>query len=544
MQNLKYQYFHLKNLVLASALLLLSSCASMQSPQGGPRDSIPPQILNMTPKNRTRNFSAKKITIEFDEYFNIKDETKEFSISPEQETPPLLRKRKKNLEIVFQDSLEKNTTYTLNFGKAIADVNESNTVKNLSYVFSTGAELDSLYISGKVLHSLTGEAEKEALVFILPIERDTLFGKKKASIYTYTDSSGNFKLSNLRRGMYKIYALKESSGDKIYQQAIDDVAYQKDPLTLDKNIENIDLHLFKELASDFRVTDRKLNNDGSITLAFNQQLKSPKITISQPTDYEKDKKIYFNKTNDTAKIWLKDLTFDSVKVNIEEQGKVLQTVNFSRGKKDTYTQELNIQDNVNGGKLSPYTPYTIDFNFPIAATDPSKIILLEDSVKRTGFELVKDTSKLLQYAIKYPWKNKRTYIVKFLPEAFTAIYGVKNKEINKTFVLGTTDEYTTLVLNTTVPDTSKNYLIQFLTEKKQVIETFSIKKDTKITFSKHLAGKYMVRVVYDENKNGIWDTGNIKENMQPEKIWYTPILMDLKPNWEREDPLQIPPLVK
>ncbi len=380
MPNLKDQYFNLKNLLGFTALLLFFGCASIQAPQGGPKDTKPPKVLSMTPKNQTRNFNAKKIIIEFDEYFNIKDEFKEFSISPDQEKLPVLKKRQKRLEIALQDSLEKNTTYTLNFGKAIADVNEGNVVKNLSYVFSTGPEIDSLSISGKVINSLSDEPEKDAMVFILPLERDTIFGKKRPSIYTTTDSAGTYKLNNLRKGTYKVYAIKESSGggDKIYQQISDEVGFIKEPLVIDKNLDNINLQIFKELAPEFRVVDRKLNNDGSISINFNQHLKSPKITVMDPPAVDVGKYVHFSKNNDTAKIWLKDLSFDSVKLAIQDQGKVLQTLNFTRGKKDTYTRDVTINDNLSGGKLNPFQQLTLIFPFPMTAADPSKITLMED----------------------------------------------------------------------------------------------------------------------------------------------------------------------
>ncbi|WP_231426658.1 Ig-like domain-containing protein [Pedobacter sp. Leaf250] len=546
MPNLKAQYFNLKNLMLVSTCLLFLGCASMQTPQGGPKDTTPPKILSMTPKNQTRNFNAKKITIEFDEYFKLVDESKEFSISPEQERAPILKVRSKRLEIDLQDTLEKNTTYTLNFGKSVADINESNVVKNLSYVFSTGNEIDSLSISGKVKGSLNDEFEKDVTVFILPLARDTLFGKKRPAIYTLTDSSGNYKLNNLRAGQYKIYALKEGSGggDKIYQQISDEVGFLKDPITIDKNLENIDLQVFKELASEFRVVDRKLANDGVITIVFNQQLKNPKLTVTDPPKVDVGKYVHFNKTNDTAKVWLTDLSFDSVKVAIQADGKLLQTLNFNRGKKDNYVRDITISDNATGGKLNPFQNYTLTFPFPITAVDASKITLLEDSVKRTTFELVKDTTDFLKYYLKYPWKQKRTYDIKFGAGTFTAIFNAKNKEINKNFKLETTDSYTTLVYNVTVPDSSKNYIVQFLTEKKDLVKSFPIKGNTKLRFANYPAGKYMIRVIYDENRNGIWDTGNVKEGLQPEKVWYLKALLDLKPNWEREDPLAIPPAPK
>ncbi|PWS32718.1 Ig-like domain-containing protein [Pedobacter paludis] len=547
MPNLKAQYFNLKNLTVVFALLLFFGCASIQTPQGGPKDTKPPKVLSMLPKNLTKNFNAKKVVIEFDEYFNINDEFKEFSISPDQEKLPILKKRQKRLEITLQDSLEKNTTYTLNFGKSIADVNENNVVKNLSYVFSTGPEIDSLSLSGRVSSALTGETEKDVVVFILPLERDTLFGKKRPSIYTLTDSSGNYKLNNLRKGSYKIYALKETGSDKIYQQSSDEIGFIKDPIVIDKNIDNINLQVFKELAPEFRVVDRKLNNDGSILLTFNQQLKNPKLTVMDPPAVDVGKRVYFNKTNDTAKVWVNDLSFDSLKLAIQDQGKVLQTVGFTRGKKDTYTRDLTITDNLSANKLNPYQTITLNFPFPITAADASKVTLLEDSVKRTNFELVKDSVDFLKYYVKFPWRQKRTYDLKLGAGTFTAIFNAKNKEVNKTFKMETTDSYGTLTLNVEVPDTSKSYIVQFINEKKTPIKSSVITKNSPIIFANYPAGKYFIRVIYDENKNGIWDTGNVKLGLQPEKIWYTTKEMSLRANWEREEQLAIPltpPLVQ
>ncbi|WP_082120669.1 Ig-like domain-containing protein [Pedobacter sp. BMA] len=542
MLKIKDQYFNLGNFITLTLLLLFFGCASIQSPQGGPKDTKPPKILSMVPKNQTRNFKAKKIIIEFDEYFNIKDEYKEFSISPDQETAPILKKRQKRLEVELQDSLEKNTTYTLNFGKSIADVNEGNVVKNLSYVFSTGPEIDSLYISGRVINSLTAELEKDVTVFILPVERDTLFGKKRPSIYTTTDSAGNYRLSNLRKGSYKLYALKENSGggDKIYQQLNDEIGFVKEPLVIDKNLENQNIKIFKELASDFRVLERKLNPDGSILITVNQQLKNPKVTVMDPPTLDATKYLHFNKTNDTAKVWLTDLSFDSVKLAIQDKGKVLQTVSLTRGKKDTYTRELTISDNTSNGKLNPYQRYTLSFPFPITAADQSKIILLEDSVKRTNFQLVKDSTDFLKYYIIYPWKVKKPYDIKFLAGTFSAIFNTKNKDASKRFNLETTDSYGTLALKIEIPDTTKTYIVDFIDEKKNSIKSTVIAKNSTINFANYPAGKYFIRVVYDDNKNGIWDTGDVKSGTQPEKIWYSTTEMSLRANWEREEKISIP----
>src|SRR6185437_2206270 len=102
------------------------------------------------------------------------------------------------------------TTYVINFGKAIEDVNEGNVLKNFTYVFSTGIHIDSLSISGRVINNQTQERENNATVLLFTLKQDSLlFGKKRPTIYTSTDSAGNFSLNNLRPDDYRIYALKE-----------------------------------------------------------------------------------------------------------------------------------------------------------------------------------------------------------------------------------------------------------------------------------------------------------------------------------------------
>jgi hypothetical protein len=520
--------------------LVIYGCAAMRTPEGGPKDVTPPKVLKAVPKDLTTNFTEKKITIDFDEYIKLTNEFKEFTISPEQEKPPILKAKLKRLEITLQDTLEKNTTYTLNFGKAITDINEGNAIKNFTYVFSTGPSLDSLSITGNVKNSLTNEPELDAVVMIIPLSRDTIFGKRKPSIYTTTDSSGNFKLNNLRKDSYKVYALKETGGDKIYQQTNDLVGFQKDPILLDKNIDSIKLTVFKELASVFRVDERKLNNDGSITMSFNQRLKKPDLKIIDPISVDQGKKLQFNKTNDSVRLWLADLSFDSVKVAITNEGKPLDTLKFTRGKKDTYTRVIQAGDNLEGNILNPNRDLALSFNFPIDKIDQNAITLLEDSIPRKGFTIVKDSTNILGYHIKYPWKKNEQYILKLSEGALIAIFNAKNKEITKTFKLGKEDDYGTLVLRVTVPDTLQHYILEIVSEKKDmVVSTRRITKDEVITIPNYRTGTYFARIIYDSNKNGIWDAGNVKESIQPEKIWYMPGELRLRANWKQEVDLKI-----
>jgi uncharacterized protein (DUF2141 family) len=535
--QLSTRYFYYLLLIVG----LIYSCASIQMPQGGPKDEAPPKVLKMEPKDLSTNFNANKITIDFNEFIKLANEFKEFSISPEMEKPPILKAKLRRLEIELQDTLEKNTTYTLNFGKAIADITEGNFIKNFTYVFSTGPTLDSLSIGGNVKNALTGANELDALVFILPLAKDTIFGKKKPAFFTLTDSSGNFKLRNLRKDTYKIYALKETGGDKIYQQFTDEIGFIKEPFVLDKNIDTLKLKIFKELAKDFRIVDRRLNTDGSINMEFNQRLRKPEIRVIDPAAIDAGKVVRFTKNNDSLKLWLKDLSFDSVKVAIFDEGKGLDTVKFTRAKKDTYTRNIQAGDNLIGNMLNPFKNLKLNFNFPIETIDISKITLLEDSIPRKGFTLTKDSLDILSYTFTYPWKKKEKYILKIGENAVTGILNSKNKEITKTFELDEADNYSSLYINVTAPDTTKNYILELVNEKKEiVVGSQRILKSGQVIFANYKSGIYYARIVYDDNKNGIWDTGNVTQGIQPEQIWYEPKEFSIRANFERREQITIP----
>jgi uncharacterized protein (DUF2141 family) len=521
--------------------LLFVGCASIGAgPQGGPKDKTPPKILSVTPKNLTKNFAAKKIVIQFDEYFKLVDQQKQFSISPDVEVMPVLKVKNKSLEITLPDTLEKNTTYTLNFGKGIADVNEGNVLKRFSYVFATGPDLDSLSISGNIKDSQTGKPVIEGVAFVFPLARDNLFGKKKASIYALTDSSGNYRINNLRADTYKVYALKEQGSDKIYQQSSDEIGFVKDPLILKRDTQKVDMLIFKEEAKVFRVNDRRLNPDGSIMMAFNQRLRNPEITVIEPKNIDAGKIVKFNTTKDSVKIWLTDLSFDSTKVSITDNGKLLQTLKFTRGKKDTYVRSVLPTDNIESNLLNPNKPLQLNFGIPITAVDPSKITLMEDSVVKEDFTITKDSLDFLSYNFNYPFRPNNIYEIKFAAGSFTAIFNAKNKEFTKKFQLAKKDDYGTLVVKIVVPEPDKQYIVEVINEAKAIVNTLVVARDTTVKFANYRAGRYFIRIIYDTNKNGKWDTGDVKAGIQPEKIWNETKELSIRANWDRNETISLP----
>jgi hypothetical protein len=527
--------------LLFLVVIALYGCAAMQRPNGGPRDLTPPKILKATPENMTRNFNAKKITLEFDEFFKLTNQYQDISISPAMEKQPEYNISKKRLDIDFKDTLLKNTTYVINFGKAVADVNESNVLKNFTYVFSTGSHIDSLSISGQVINSTTQEKEKEATVFLFPIKQDSLlFGKKKPAIFTTTDSSGNFSLNNLREDTYRIYALKEVSPDKIFNNDGDLIAFLKKPIVVDKDTSGIKLTLFKQVPENFRV-EKKFNPDGKMVFIFNKRLVNPSIKINHPAALDNQKLVEINKFKDTAFVYMRNMDFDSLSVSILDNNKPIDTVPMLKARKEAFQRTTTFSYNINrDSKLKPNTDLRITATLPIESFDKALVSLKEDSVEVNNFTLNKDSAGIRNLLLKYRWRANSKYELTLNEGAVTNIYTDKNKRAAIKFTADKPENYSVLTMQIKVPAEGKSYVVELLDDQKNVLRTDLVTKNTPLIYRNLLTGKYRFRVVYDENANGLWDSGNVKRRTYPENIWLSEKEITLRPNWDAEEILDIP----
>jgi len=539
MLNKKYTFW----LVFLPLFSLLFGCANRQPPGGGPRDHDPPKLLKASPPNMTRHFNSKVIKLDFDEYFKLANQYTEISMTPTPAKPPEYLRHQKSLVITLKDTLEKNTTYVINFGKAIADVTEGNILKNFTYVFSTGEHIDSLNISGHLINTQTGEREKDATVMLFTLKQDSLlFGKKRPSVFTSTDTAGDFTLSNLHPGEYRIYALKQSisPGNKIYNYDNDLIAFTTKSIHLTRDTSNVRLKLFLAIPDKFKAVG-KFDLDGSLYFTFNKPLDNPSIVVNYPSDFDKYKMVYFSPTKDTARVFMKNMDFDSISVSITDNGKPLDTISKRKGRKETFTRLISFKYDLSSDlKLKPGRSLTLTANLPMQSVDVSLISLKEDSTDVNNFNVVQDSLDAEKFFVQYRWKQNHTYTFTISADAFTDIYGEKNKGTHKIFQLDKQENYSLLTLNVTVPDTAKQYIVQLQNDKMQVLRSDVIHKNATLNYKDYITGKYTVRVIYDDNKNGKWDSGNVKSRRQPENIWLDPDIIALRPNWEQTTAVVIP----
>lgn len=204
---------------------LISSCANMGMPEGGPKDEAPPKVVESEPANFSTHFKAQKIIITFDEYIVLKNLAQVLIISPPLPEKPDIKLKGKKLYIELNNELADSTTYTLNFGDAIVDNNEGNVMQNFQFVFATGDKLDSLSISGKINNAFTKLAEPEVLIMVYSNLADTMPMKVIPEYVARSLADGSFSINNMRSATYKLFALRDANNNYLFDQPNEAIAF-------------------------------------------------------------------------------------------------------------------------------------------------------------------------------------------------------------------------------------------------------------------------------------------------------------------------------
>ncbi len=203
---------------------LLVACATIGSPEGGPRDYTPPRVVKSSPEPGSLNFKGQKVEITFDEIINLKDQQKKVIISPAPKSQPLIRAVGKKVTIEFRDPLEDNTTYVIDFSNAIEDNNESNQLDGYAFAFSTGDQIDTLAVSGIVLRANDLEPMQHIIVGLHSNLDDTAFTHLPLERVSRTNDRGKFTIQGLKPGSYHVFAINDVDGD--YRMArTEDIAF-------------------------------------------------------------------------------------------------------------------------------------------------------------------------------------------------------------------------------------------------------------------------------------------------------------------------------
>ena len=314
--------------------LMLAACASIGSPEGGPRDYTPPQVLKSSPEAGTVNFKGNKVEIYFDEIINLKDQQKKVVISPAPKTQPLIRTVGKKVTIEFRDELEENTTYVIDFSNAIEDNNEGNQLDGYAFAFSTGEEIDTLAVSGIVLRASDLEPMQHIIVGLHSNLDDTAFTSLPLERVSRTNDRGQFTLLGLKPGSYHVFALNDMDGD--YRMArTEDIAFldeiivpstseytsQDTVFTFDRRIDtvmsathtlylpnNLLLCMFNEGYRSHYIKQTNRPADNKLHVLFGAPNDSlPRMEVIRPAEHQPDwYRVQRNMDNDSLFYWITD----------------------------------------------------------------------------------------------------------------------------------------------------------------------------------------------------------------------------------------------
>lgn len=552
--------------IILGTMIFSHSCANTTTPpSGGPKDTIPPVIMEVVPVMGATNVPTKKtkLYLKFNEYVQVKD-AKSLFLSPPLEKAPKYRLKGKGVEITFENDLDSNKTYTLDVTNAIADNNEGNMFPGFTLVFSTGDRIDSMVVTGLVQDCNTLQPLKGATVLLYKDHADSAIFLKRPDAAVKTDDWGFFCLRNIQDTVYRMYALIDENNNNKYDPDAEKVAFidslvkpvvvvndslpellkyeMDDTLNCLARKTEYELSIFREKPSKQMIVNKERVGERTSYITF--MAPYAEIDSIWITGVPAEKLItQFNILRDSLEIWVNDPAPqpDTFHLNVKylktdtlgmlnpavDEIKLLnpdRKVFGKSSKKDLKHEDtIAVVDVVAKPETVEQYGFTMEFKYPVVeyAFDSLKFTYLNPKQQEfTGkFTVQQDSTNLRKYIIMPSEKLQAGYEYKLkVPyRIFRDINGFYNDSTEVKVTLPNDDKLSTLFLH--LSDVNNKYIIDLLNEKRnEVLRSYVIDKDLTLIFPYLKAGKYSIRITEDLNRNGIVDTGILLEHKQPEKV--------------------------
>jgi len=463
-------------------------CANIIPPTGGPRDTLPPVLISALPVEFSRHINNNKFVFKFDEYIDGKDLRTELVVNPVPKVEPMTDFHLQNVTVKLKDTLQPNTTYTLNFYKGIKDFNEGNILRNFTYVFSTGDHIDSGQFGGIVLTALTGKPDSSLVVVLHKKLEDSAVYKDRPRYLTKVDSTGRFLFQHIEPGRYAVYAMKDEGGSHKYLSKSQLFAFADAPVNVGLSTAPLALYSYSELP-ETRSGSKAGSSGGSGTGGNNNQTKSTKKSK------EKDKR-------------------------------------------------LELQTNTVNGVFDILDTFRISFTTGLKTFDSTLIRFTDENFKDIPlkqYRLVRDsTNKNLYLSYRWPLDTKFNLI---LAKAFAADSAGRRllKDDTLTFRTKKDIEYGEVRIRVFNLDLSRRPVLLFYSsDALKYSYPFGNKKEVRQVLFK--PGDYELRILYDTNGNGKWDTGEFfGKHRQPEKVVTVMKKFTVKANWDNDRDITMTP---
>ncbi len=552
----------LKSLWALCLTMLLTSCAQIVTPSGGPKDMAPPKVVKYVPDSAKTFFSSSKITFTFNEFIRLYDINNQLIVSPPLEHKPTFEVNDKSLTIAFNDDevLKDSSTYLMLFGDAIQDNNEGNILNDFKYVFSTGSYIDSLSVNGQVLNAFTNEPEQGVLVMLYKNNDDSVVFNSMPNYFSKTAEDGSYIINNLKRGAYKIVALKDDNGNfKFDEEEL--IAFSNTPVEAGKD-SSISLSLFEEPVKNVYLKTFKHSAAGKIDFTFNRPDSALAIKVINNNVELGNSLWQWHEDYLNITYWYKNINTDSLWFEISINQEIIDSVGIKLIKPDTLQGKsaLILLGSPNKQKqLNLGTECSLLFSTPITGYNSTPPLLYKDSIllqsNKNKFSFV-GTNRIQELALVYikndsskgsaydkvshdanynaftQWDGKTHYKIELLPKSIIDFFGNTNDSITIEFLTQKTEHYGNLSLEIMLPPDSSSYIVQLINSKGDVIREHIIMKSSTLVYDYLNPEKYRVKLIYDINRNGKWDTGDYIKHRQAEKVLFNAEQISIRENWD------------
>lgn len=516
-------------LILFLTSLFAVGCANVVPITGGEKDTKEPQLKKTIPKIGSTHFSGGVILFEFDEEIEVENNPRNIITSPVIDGEIKLKvKKKKYLELTIPKNLEPNTTYSININDAVKDVTEGNKKVNITYAFSTGAQLDSLSFTGRTTDAQYKTPQKNILVGLYKLS-DTLDIKKQKPLYiTYSNVNGQFELKYLKANEYYLLALEDKNSNLLYDNQEKGTSIEQ--LTVNTELKNIpNLELSSSDTSGNKILSRKVNQkiqvlnyrNGIKQYSYKSINPEDEIYILQNKQKAKELLVY-TRVNQKDSIVYHITTLDSL--GNQRTDTVIFNLFNKKTKKETARFYAESMDLLPGKKSIAFIS-----SKPILNINTDSISIDKTEIKpKYEFSKNRDSIYLLLEGISI----KDTTKINFKKGSVILYEG--DTLSSQVFNILKADPSNYASLEMTIKTESEHYIIQLMSDNYQILEEYKNIKNLKYNYIK--PGKYRIRAIVDINNNGYWDSGNLLKNIKAEPIkYFDKEATNLKPNWEIKD---------
>lgn len=464
-----------KMLIIAGISLMpvfLPSCANQIPPSGGEEDKVPPKVKVISPVKNSINFTGKTIDIEFDKYVDKRSFQDAFRISPQIKGDVNYKWSGTEVEIEFEKpffEIDPTKTFVVTINTTLQDIHGNALTQPVSFAFSTGPKIDMASITGKVFDNNS----KNIAIFAYNLDKGTYDPTKNlADYFTETSLTGEFNMTNMGLGKYRLIAVQDDDKNYLYTAGRENYAVLPFDLSIadSQSVKGINFRL-KDISGD---------------------------TVKDELNYDK----YYK---DTVNIIFTSIKDDSR--NILPEQSIFIFFNKHKPTRDEFVSSLKMKDEVGNTEKLVFDWH----NDSLVEVFPSNRFILNMGYM-LSFSLKVSEDSTYNFELKFHTITNNSYG----DMKGSVVYSsVDTNEIDTVF------QPLKVLLSTTILNPQVKYVFEV--------------KDTNFAFTKILDAEYSLFAFIDSKGTGLFDYGSAYPFENSEPFYFYPQSISIKGGWTVEN---------